>query len=121
MLIELVLGHGIRRTWIRHRTCQRPDMFETTFFDLFHVRHQLWVHFGAEGKTLDEEYSLPSALGCWSVDVGVLAMVGGQTIVARAFMEGLLSIFFLITGRADYGPSRHCLQRKQIDTNPSRS
>jgi len=47
--LALVMGSGIHGLGIG--LTQRPDLLETTFFDLFDVRHQLWVHFGgAEEK-----------------------------------------------------------------------
>ena len=92
---SLVMGLGVHGLGIG--LPQRPDMLETTFFDLFDVRHQLWVHFGgAEGKTLDEEDSLPSALGVLSVGVGALTMVGGQAIGARALIEGIVRVTDLL-------------------------
>ena len=69
---------------------QRPDLMETTFFDLFDVNHQFLVHFG-DGKSEDES-STPSALGLLSVGVGALTMVGGQAIGARGIIEGIIRI-----------------------------
>jgi mitofusin len=73
---------------------QRPDMLETTFFDLFDVHHQFWLHFG-DGKHKDveeDESSVPSALSIISVGAGALTMVGGQAIGARALIEGLIRV-----------------------------
>jgi mitofusin 2 len=69
---------------------QRPDLVETTFFDLFDVNHQFMVHFG-DGKG-DEESSTPTALGLVSVGVGALTMVGGQVIGARGIIEGIIRV-----------------------------
>ncbi|KAF8177023.1 transmembrane GTPase fzo1 [Pholiota molesta] len=65
---------------------QRPDMLDTTFFDLFDVNHQFFLHFG-DGKT--DESATPSALGLVSVGVGALTMVGGQALGMRAVLEGI--------------------------------
>lgn len=70
---------------------QRPDMLETSFFDLFDVHHQFWVTFGNK-KDEDEEDSPMTALSIASVGVGALTMVGGQAIGARGIVEGLLRI-----------------------------
>ena len=69
---------------------QRPDLVETTFFDLFDVNHQFLVHFG-DGKG-DEESTTPTALGLVSVGVGALTMVGGQAIGARGIIEGIIRV-----------------------------
>ncbi|KAJ7600288.1 transmembrane GTPase fzo1 [Mycena floridula] len=72
---------------------QRPELLETTFFDLFDVRHQIWVNFG-DGKKVedDEESSVPSALSMISVGAGALTMVGGQAVGARALIEGIVRV-----------------------------
>ena len=77
---------------------QRPDLMETTFFDLFDVNHQFLVHFG-DGKG-DEESSTPSALGLVSVGVGALTMVGGQAIGARGIIEGIIRVTDLFGNRS---------------------
>jgi mitofusin len=69
---------------------QRPDLVETTFFDLFDVNHQFLVHFG--DSKCDEESSTPTALGLVSVGVGALTMVGGQAIGARGLVEGIIRV-----------------------------
>ncbi|KAF8817123.1 transmembrane GTPase fzo1 [Phlegmacium glaucopus] len=69
---------------------QRSDLMETTFFDLFDVNHQFFVHFG-DGK-VDDESSAPTALGLISVGVGALTMVGGQAIGARGIIEGIIRV-----------------------------
>ncbi|KAJ3762714.1 transmembrane GTPase fzo1 [Lentinula raphanica] len=76
---------------------QRPDMLETTFFDLFDVHHQFWLHFGDETQmdkatSDDDESSAPTALGLASVGVGALTMVGGQAIGARGLIEGIIRV-----------------------------
>ncbi len=68
---------------------QRPDMLDTTFFDLFDVNHQFLVHFG-DGKA--EESAPTSALGIVSVGVGALTMVGGQALGMRAVLEGIVRV-----------------------------
>jgi len=85
---------------------QRPDMLETTFFDLFDVRHHFWVHFASsKDNTVDRRHadadaddgdSLPSALSIVSVGVGALTMVGGQTVGVRALVEGIVRVSDLL-------------------------
>ena len=77
---------------------QRPDMLETTFFDLFDVNHQFVVHFG-DGKG-DEESSTPSALSYVGVGVGALTMVGGQAIGVRGIIEGIIRVTDLFGNEA---------------------
>ncbi|KAI0754594.1 hypothetical protein C8Q80DRAFT_1350346 [Daedaleopsis nitida] len=72
---------------------QRPDMLETTFFDLFDVNHQFWVHFG-DGKEESDEATV-STLGYASVGLGALTMVGGKTIGARGIIEGVIRLSHL--------------------------
>ncbi|KAF9468687.1 transmembrane GTPase fzo1 [Collybia nuda] len=78
---------------------QRPEMLETTFFDLFDVHHQFYIHFG-DGKedSLDSEdsSSLPSALSVVSVGVGALTMVGGQAMGVRGLIEGVVRLTDLV-------------------------
>ncbi|TCD65823.1 mitofusin [Steccherinum ochraceum] len=69
---------------------QRPDMLETTFFDLFDVQHQFWVHFG--DKTHQDEDPGLTALSVASVGLGALTMVGGKTLGARGLIEGLVRV-----------------------------
>ncbi|KAH8085985.1 hypothetical protein BXZ70DRAFT_900083 [Cristinia sonorae] len=69
---------------------QRPDMLETTFFDIFDVQHQFWVHFG--DKTHQEEDASLTALSVASVGLGALTMVGGKTLGARGLIEGLVRV-----------------------------
>lgn len=77
---------------------QRPDLMETTFFDLFDVNHQFVVHFG-DGKG-DEESSTPSALSYVGVGVGALTMVGGQAIGVRGIIEGIIRVTDLFGNEA---------------------
>lgn len=72
---------------------QRPDMLDTTFFDLFDVNHQFFLHFG-DGKM--DESTTPSALGVVSVGVGALTMVGGQALGMRAVLEGIVRVSDLL-------------------------
>ena len=73
---------------------QRPDMLETTFFDLFDVHHQFWVHFG-EGKGEEAEDMAVSTLGYASVGLGALTMVGGKVVGARSLFEGVVRVWDL--------------------------
>jgi mitofusin len=73
----------------------RPDLLETTFFDLFDVHYQFWVRFGEgeHGSSAEQqESSAPSALSVVSVGAGVLTMVGGQAMGARALIEGIVRV-----------------------------
>ncbi|KAF8158466.1 transmembrane GTPase fzo1 [Crassisporium funariophilum] len=75
----------------------RPDMLETTFFDLFDVNHQFFIHFGdAKKAEEDDESSSPTALGLVSVGVGALTMVGGQAIGVRGVIEGIVRVTDLL-------------------------
>ncbi|RDX49848.1 hypothetical protein OH76DRAFT_1403092 [Lentinus brumalis] len=73
---------------------QRPEMLETTFFDLFDVHHQFWVHFG-EGKGEESEDMAVSTLGYASVGLGALTMVGGKVVGARSLFEGVVRLWDL--------------------------
>ncbi|CDO72164.1 hypothetical protein BN946_scf184970.g16 [Trametes cinnabarina] len=74
---------------------QRPDMLETTFFDLFDVHHQFWIHFG-EGKSVEHDDMAVSTLGYASVGLGALTMIGGKTLGARGLFEGVVRIWDLL-------------------------
>ncbi|KAI0642984.1 hypothetical protein C8Q79DRAFT_916284 [Trametes meyenii] len=74
---------------------QRPEMLETTFFDLFDVHHQFWVHFG-EGKVDDGEDMAVSTLGFASVGLGALTMIGGKALGARGLFEGVVRVWDLL-------------------------
>jgi mitofusin len=78
---------------------QRPDMLDTTFFDLFDVNHQFFLHFG-DGKQQpgleEEESASPTALGLVSVGVGALTMVGGQALGIRGVIEGIVRVTDLL-------------------------
>ncbi|EIW52373.1 mitofusin [Trametes versicolor FP-101664 SS1] len=74
---------------------QRPEMLDTTFFDLFDVHHQFWVHFG-EGKSADSEDMAVSTLGFASVGLGALTMVGGKALGARGLFEGVVRMWDLL-------------------------
>ena len=77
---------------------QRPELLETTFFDLFDVQHQLSLHFG-DKDTLgerDDTSLVPSVLSVVSVGVGALTMVGGQAIGVRGLVEGVLRVTDLL-------------------------
>ncbi|PPQ67710.1 hypothetical protein CVT25_009316 [Psilocybe cyanescens] len=71
---------------------QRPDMLETTFFDLFDVNHQFFLHFGDGKQASEDESSSPSALSLVSVGVGALTMVGGQAVGIRSVIEGIVRV-----------------------------
>ncbi|KAI0683095.1 hypothetical protein C8Q76DRAFT_662493 [Earliella scabrosa] len=73
---------------------QRPDMLDTTFFDLFDVHHHFWVHFG-EGKHEENEEMAVSTLGFASVGLGALTMVGGKAVGARGLLEGIVRVWDL--------------------------
>lgn len=71
---------------------QRPEMLETTFFDLFDVNHQFFMHFGDGKESSEDESASPTALGLMSVGVGALTMVGGQAIGMRGLIEGIVRV-----------------------------
>lgn len=73
---------------------QRPDLLETTFFDLFDVQHHLSVYFGDNSKEIstDEESLMPSALGIVSVGFGALTVAGGNVIGIRSLIEGAIRL-----------------------------
>lgn len=80
---------------------QRPDMLETTAFDLFDLHHQFYLHFGDSKELLEDgddavSTSIPSALSVMSVGVGALTMVGGQAIGVRGLIEGVIRVTDLI-------------------------
>ncbi|KAI1786854.1 hypothetical protein LXA43DRAFT_1098803 [Ganoderma leucocontextum] len=74
---------------------QRPAMLDTTFFDLFDVQHQFWLHFGDGKSEHHTEEITVSALGLASVGVGALTMVGGQAVGARSLLEGVVRLWDL--------------------------
>ncbi|KAH9950652.1 hypothetical protein B0H21DRAFT_706220 [Amylocystis lapponica] len=73
---------------------QRPDMLDTTFFDIFDVHHQFWVRFG-DGKHEDEDESAVTTLGVASVGLGALGMIGGQALGMRGLIEGVVRVWEL--------------------------
>lgn len=75
---------------------QRHDLLDTTFFDLFDVNHQFFVHFGDGKMSEDMEGLTPSALSVVSVGLGALTMVGGQALGARAILEGIVRVSDLL-------------------------
>jgi mitofusin len=74
----------------------RPDMLDTTFFDLFDVNHQFCLHFGDGKPGFEDESATPTALGLVSVGVGALTMVGGQALGIRAVIEGIIRVTDLL-------------------------
>ncbi|KAF5309357.1 hypothetical protein D9611_014018 [Ephemerocybe angulata] len=80
---------------------QRPDLTETSFFDLFDVNHQFFVHFG-DGKhsSEDADAMTPSALSVVSVGLGALTMVGGQALGARAILESIVRVTDLLSNES---------------------
>ena len=75
---------------------QRPDMTETTFFDLFDVNHQFFLHFTDGKQSPDDEHQAPTALGLVSLGVGALTVVGGQAVGVRAVIEGIVRVTDLL-------------------------
>ena len=75
---------------------QRPDMLDTTFFDLFDVNHQFFLHFGDGKPGSEDESASPTALGLVSVGVGALTMVGGQALGIRSVIEGIVRVTDLL-------------------------
>ncbi|PIL35182.1 transporter [Ganoderma sinense ZZ0214-1] len=75
---------------------QRPDMLDTSFFDLFDVQHQFWLHFGDGKNELHAEEVTVSTLGVVSVGIGALTMVGGKVVGARSLLEGVVRVWDLL-------------------------
>ena len=73
---------------------QRPDMLDTSFFDIFDVQHQFNIHF-TDKKTDEEDPSL-TALSVASVGLGAITMVGGKTLGVRGAIEGVVRLTDLI-------------------------
>jgi len=74
-----VVAGGIHSLGIGLTQCS--NLLNTTFFDLFDVHNQFWVHFGNDKNTSNEDDSSTlSALSIVSVGMGVLMMAGGQAI-----------------------------------------
>lgn len=71
---------------------QRPDLLETTFFDIFDVHHQFLVHFTDGSKSIEDEDAGVTALGMASVGLGALTMVGGKAFGVRALFEGIVRV-----------------------------
>jgi len=71
---------------------QRPEMLESTFFDLFDVQHYFSVHFGDHSEKGSEEDSQATTLSIVSVGLGALTMVGGKTLGIRGIIESVLRI-----------------------------
>jgi mitofusin len=79
----LGLGIGLATT--------RDELLQPTFFDLLDAPHHFWIYF-CEGKE-EEEKGSPSAIGIVSVAIGVVTMVGGQSIISlRGFVEGVMHV-----------------------------
>ena len=74
---------------------QRPDLLNTTFFDIYDFPHQFAVVFSDE-KDLDAVGS-PTALGVASVGLGALTMIGGQALGARGLIEGIVRVTDLLS------------------------
>ncbi|TRM56926.1 hypothetical protein BD626DRAFT_465621 [Schizophyllum amplum] len=70
---------------------QRPEMLDTTFFDIFDVSHQFWVNFGDKEDSVKEDEGV-SALSIVSVGAGALSLVGGKAIGARGLVEGVMHV-----------------------------
>ena len=68
----------------------REEMLQPTFFDLLDAPHHFSIHF-YEGKEGEEEKG-PTAIGVISVAIGVVTMVGGQSIGLRGFVEGVMHL-----------------------------
>jgi len=64
----------------------RPEMNQPTFFDLFDVPHHFWVYFGDTKEDTKDENG-PSAIGLMSAGIGVVTLISGQVVGARAFVE----------------------------------
>lgn len=74
---------------------QRPDFLNTTFLDIYDFHHQFGVVF-SDGKDLDI-LSSPTGLGVASAGLGVLTMIGGQTLGVRGLIEGVVRVTDLLS------------------------
>ena len=68
----------------------REEMLQPTFLDLLDAPHHFLIYF-CDGKEGEEEKGT-SALGIASVAIGVVTMIGGQSIGLRGFVEGVMHI-----------------------------
>jgi len=84
-----------------------PELLETTFFDLFDIKHQFMLYFSNSKHTSseslinydsdeididDDQGPSPTALSVLSLGLGALTMAGGQAIGARGMIEGILRL-----------------------------
>ncbi|KDQ62052.1 hypothetical protein JAAARDRAFT_29952 [Jaapia argillacea MUCL 33604] len=80
---------------------QRPDLLDTTFFDLFDVHHQFSMHFGdGKAEVADDEEANHTALSVVSVGIGALTLVGGKTFGARTLIEGIVRVSELLSNES---------------------
>lgn len=69
----------------------RPELSQPTFFDIVDIPHHFWIYFGDDKENSKDE-SGTSALSIMSVGFGVVTMIGGHAVGARAFVEGAVRI-----------------------------
>lgn len=68
----------------------REDMLQPTFLDLLDAPHQFWIYL-CDGKEGEEEKGT-SVIGIASVAIGMVTMIGGQSIGLRGFVEGVMHV-----------------------------
>jgi len=81
---------------------QRPELLETSFFDIFDAQHHFMVYFGekdAKSTSGEEIDFMPSALSLASIGLsglGALTVVGGKALTVRSIMEGAIRLTDLL-------------------------
>ncbi|KXN82826.1 Transmembrane GTPase fzo1 [Leucoagaricus sp. SymC.cos] len=94
----------------------RPELLETTFFDIFDVNHQFLIYFPNHKSSssslflssspyddIDDDLDKgpsPTALSILSLSLGAITMVGGQAIGARGLIEGILRLGDLLSNES---------------------
>jgi mitofusin len=68
----------------------REEILQPTFFDLLDAPHQFWIYL-CDGKEGEEEKGT-SVMGIASVAIGMVTMIGGQSIGLRGFVEGVMHV-----------------------------
>jgi len=69
----------------------REEILQPTFLDLLDAPHHIWIYL-CDGKEGEVEEKGTSAIGIVSVAIGVVTMVGGQSIGMRGFVEGAMHV-----------------------------
>jgi mitofusin len=67
----------------------REEMLQPTFLDLLDAPHQFWIYL-CDAKEGEEKGT--SVIGIASVAIGMVTMIGGQSIGLRGFVEGVMHV-----------------------------